>query len=220
MKAKAIVVLSGGQDSTTCLFWARERFDLEAITFAYGQRHGSEIEAAREIAGMVGVPWTLADLSVLNQLSPSALTRSEIEVKADGGLNGLPSTFVPGRNLVFLTLASSYAIARGACHLVTGVCETDYSGYPDCRRQTIDALEMAIALGNGLDRFTIETPLMYLSKAKTVELAASYGDECQRALAKSITCYHGKRPGCGTCPSCGLRARGFAEAGFADPAVA
>jgi len=222
MKDAAVVVLSGGQDSTTCLFWAKERYaEVKALTFFYGQRHSSEIDAAEEIATLAGVEWTIANLNALGQLSKSALTRPEIEVKADGGLGGLPSTFTPGRNLVFLTLAASFAISHGIHRLVTGVCETDYSGYPDCRRNTIDALQEAIRLGNDAPDFQIVTPLMSLSKKDTVELAREVRDRevCWRALALSVTCYNGKRPGCGKCPACELRAKGFKEAGLADPAM-
>lgn len=218
---RAVVVLSGGQDSTTVLYEAIRRHGREhvaAITFDYGQRHRTEVDAAREIAAHAGVEHVVADASVLGQLAVSAQTRKDIDVAATGGLGGLPSTFTPSRNLVFGALASSYAIGRGARVLYMGVCQTDYSGYPDCRREFVDALERIVALGNGLDSFRVETPLMYLTKAETVKLAQELGDECMSALALSVTCYHGHRPGCGTCPACELRAKGFAEAGVTDPA--
>ncbi len=217
--SSAVVVLSGGQDSTTCLYLARAKYtEVRAISFDYGQRHAIELESAKRIAARAGVPHEVVDLRGYGSVAKSALTDHAAKVTADGGLGGLPSTFTPGRNLVFLTVASSYAIAHGIDTLITGVCETDYSGYPDCRRTTIDALQVAIALGNDLRRFIIETPLMHLTKAQTVELARSLPG-CWEALAESVTCYHGNVPGCGSCPACELRARGFALAGFADPAI-
>lgn len=213
-----VVVFSGGQDSTTCLFWARARFDrVLAINFHYGQRHAVECEAARAICESVAVPLVEADLQVLGQLSRSALTRDDIPVAESGGMHGLPSTFTPGRNLVFLTLAASYALSNDCSALVTGVCETDFSGYPDCRRNTVDAVEQAVRLGNDAPDFAILTPLMHLSKKETVELATTLPG-CLDALALSVTCYRGERAGCGTCPACVLRAKGFAEAGIPDPA--
>lgn len=218
---KTVVVLSGGQDSTTCLYWARKLGggDVYAITFDYGQRHAAEIQAAIEIAKEAGVVMhRVVDMKGYGSLAKSALTEQSVDVKPDGGLHNLPSTFTPGRNLVFLTVAASWAISLGAQDIVTGVCQTDYSGYPDCRRNTIDALETAIKLGNDLDIFHIHTPLMSLTKKETVELARDLG--CLDAMKKTITCYHGKRPGCGECPACALRKKGFEEAGIADPAAA
>jgi 7-cyano-7-deazaguanine synthase len=224
-KEKAVVVLSGGQDSATCLLWAlraRENgalragdYEVKALSFDYGQRHRVELDAAKKLSAVLGVEHEVLELGALNKAAPSALTREQIDVKADGGLGGLPSTFTPGRNLVFLTVAASYAIARGARTLITGVCQTDYSGYPDCRRDTIDALERAINLGNGIEDFSIKTPLMYLTKAETVELAASL--EGLDLMGLTHTCYLGKQPACGKCPACLLRLKGFAEAGFTDP---
>ncbi len=218
----AVVVLSGGQDSTTCLYWARGLFQkVYALTFDYGQRHRSEIYAAREIALDAGVAeLKVVTLEALNELSPSALTRHAQEVKEYGGHQNLPSTFTPGRNLVFMTLAASWAVSLGIDSLITGVCQTDFSGYPDCRRNTMDALEKAIALGNDLKSFKIHTPLMWMTKAETVRLARELGDDCWRALGGTVTCYHGHRPACGKCPACRLRAKGFEEAGLSDPALA
>jgi 7-cyano-7-deazaguanine synthase len=213
---KAVVVFSGGQDSTTCLAWALRRFySVAALTFDYGQRHAAEIQAAAKICEQLNVPHEIVDLRGFGRCSPSALTNRNIDVSSNGGLGGLPSTFTPGRNLVFLTTAASYAITRGAETLVTGVCQTDYSGYPDCRRDTIDALQRAIALGNGLESFSILTPLMFLSKRETVELARDLA--ALPLLAHSLTCYLGQRPACGKCPACLLRLKGFAEAGIRDP---
>lgn len=214
---KAVVVFSGGQDSTTCLAWARGMFgDVKALSFDYGQRHkAAELGAASAIALKAGVPWSVANLAAFGELSPSALTRGDIPVTADGGLAGLPSTFTPGRNLVFLTVAASYAIGAGYHNLVTGVCQTDFSGYPDCRRETIDALEQAIRLGTAVPDFKIHTPLMHLTKAETVRLAADLN--ALDLIALSHTCYLGEHPACGTCPACQLRLKGFAEAGIIDP---
>jgi len=217
MNEEAVVVFSGGQDSTTCLVWAQQKFArVRALSFDYGQRHkDAELDAARAIARKISVPHEVVDLRAFGLLSPSALTSPAINVAVDGGLGGLPSTFTPGRNLVFLTMAASYAIAAGSTDLVTGVCQTDYSGYPDCRRSTIDALEQAVRLGTEVAGFQIHTPLMFLTKAASVKLARELG--ALPLLALSHTCYHGQRPACGTCPACVLRLKGFAEAGVPDP---
>lgn len=167
---KAVVVFSGGQDSTTCLFWAKERFaEIEAVTFNYGQRHALEIECAKEIAEELGVKHHILDMSLLNQLAPNALTRDDIKVE-EGDEGELPSTFVPGRNLLFLSFAGVLASQVGAKHIVTGVCETDFSGYPDCRDIFIKSLNVTLNLSMD-DRFVIHTPLMWLNKAETWELA-------------------------------------------------
>lgn len=221
-KIEAVVVLSGGQDSTTVLFEAIRRHGREhvaAITFAYGQRHQSEVEAAIEIAALACVEHAVVNASAIAQVAKSAQTRNDIEVSATGGLHGLPSTFTPSRNLTFAALASSYAISFGASILYMGVCQTDFSGYPDCRRDFIDSLEKTIALGNGLESFSIRTPLMHMTKEETVHLARELGAACMHALSLSVTCYHGRRPACGTCPSCELRVKGFAQAGILDPAL-
>ncbi len=190
---KAIVVFSGGQDSTTCLFWAKEQFkEVEAVTFDYGQRHRLEIECAMEIAKKVGVKHHILDMSLLNQLAPNALTRDDIEVE-EGKDGELPSTFVPGRNLLFLSFAGVLASQVGAKHIVTGVCETDFSGYPDCR-----------------DVF-IKSPLMWLTKAQTWELADQLG-VLDFVRNNTLTCYNGIiADGCGECPACKLRKRGLDE---------
>ena len=220
MKAKALVVLSGGQDSTTCLWWALARFgpgSVEALTFDYGQRHRIELDSARRVAAHAGVAHALLPIDTFAALGGNALTDTAVTVPRGAGEEGeLPATFVPGRNLVFLTLAAAYAWPRGIGHLVTGVAQTDYSGYPDCRRDTIEALQKAIALGMESD-IRIHTPLMDLSKKDTVLLAAELG--ALEALALTHTCYEGRRPPCGQCAACILRARGFAEAGIADPLV-
>jgi len=217
MENNAVVVHSGGQDSTTCLYWALERFaEVHALTFDYGQRHRIEIDCARAIAQRAGVQHTVLPIDTLAALGGNALTDAGQAVRAAAG-GALPNTFVPGRNLLFLTCAAAYAWQRGMRHLVTGVAQTDYSGYPDCRETTIAALAHALCLGMERE-FEIHTPLMHLSKKDTVLLAQSLG--ALEAMALTHTCYNGLRPPCGKCPACELRAKGFAEAGIADPLIA
>jgi 7-cyano-7-deazaguanine synthase len=218
---KALVVLSGGQDSTTCLYWAIDRFgagNVETVTFDYGQRHRIELDCAARVAAVAGVPNLLLPIDTFAALGGDALTDAAVPVQ-DGveTASGLPNTFVPGRNLVFLTFAAALAYRRGLANLVTGVAQTDYSGYPDCREGTITALQHALRLGMEFD-VAIHTPLMHLSKKETVELARDLG--ALPAMADTHTCYNGQRPPCGTCPACVLRARGFAEAGIEDPLLA
>jgi len=207
---KAIVVFSGGQDSTTCLFWAKERFEeIEAVTFDYGQRHRLEIECAKVIAGELGIKHHILDMSLLNQLAPNALTRQDIEVE-DGENGELPSTFVPGRNLLFLSFAGVLASQVGAKHIVTGVCETDFSGYPDCRDVFIKSLNVTLNLSMD-DSFVINTPLMWLNKAQTWELADQFG-ALEFVRERTLTCYNGViSDGCGECPACKLRKKGLDE---------
>jgi len=207
---KAIVVFSGGQDSTTCLFWAKERFEeIEAVTFDYGQRHRLEIECAKVIAGELGIKHHILDMSLLNQLAPNALTRQDIEVE-DGENGELPSTFVPGRNLLFLSFAGVLASQVGAKHIVTGVCETDFSGYPDCRDVFIKSLNVTLNLSMD-DSFVIDTPLMWLNKAQTWELADQLG-ALEFVRQRTLTCYNGViADGCGECPACKLRNKGLDE---------
>lgn len=207
---KAIVVFSGGQDSTTCLFWAKKQFkEVEAVTFDYGQRHRLEIECAKEIAKEVGIKHHILDMSLLNQLAPNALTRDDIEVE-EGKDGELPSTFVPGRNLLFLSFAGVLASQVGAKHIVTGVCETDFSGYPDCRDVFIKSLNVTMNLAMD-DTFVIHTPLMWLTKAQTWELADQLG-VLDFVRNNTLTCYNGIiADGCGECPACKLRKRGLDE---------
>ena len=226
---KALVLLSGGQDSTTTLYWAKAMFDeVEAVSIFYGQRHRAELAAADEIARAAGVRRTVLEAPVLGSLGDSALVGEpgapktfEAGTRADRAApGGLPTSFVPGRNMLFLTLAGALAVREGIKDIVTGVCQTDYSGYPDCRREFIDALEgtLAMAMPSSSGPFRIHTPLMYMTKAETVRMARRFSG-CWDALKFSLTCYNGMRPGCGTCPSCDLRSKGFQEAGETDPAV-
>lgn len=243
---KAVVLLSGGQDSTTSLYWAKRALDedingdggrteLHALTMFYGQRHKAEIDAARKIAGMAGcvshevmqVDALLGAKSALTDGSPIATDGGLPDAQAPGGL---PTTFVPGRNLVFLALAVAHAARVGAEFIVTGVCQTDYSGYPDCRIEFIHAMQEAIrqAWPSGAKAPRILVPLMWLTKAQTVKLAIDLPG-CMEALSQTITCYHGHKGGCHglvsnlvpvkPCPACELRKRGFTEAGVIDPAL-
>ncbi|MDJ0711420.1 MAG: 7-cyano-7-deazaguanine synthase QueC [Woeseiaceae bacterium] len=215
---KALVVLSGGQDSTTCLYWSMDRFGANAvstITFDYGQRHRVEIECAQRVAEFAGVSNVVLPIDTFAALGGDALTDRNIDVEESGDADaGLPNTFVPGRNLVFLTFAAAYAWQRDIGNLVTGVAQTDYSGYPDCREGTITALQHTLRLGME-SQITIHTPLMHLTKKATVELARDL--DALPAMALTHTCYNGRRPPCGACPACELRARGFDEAGVEDP---
>ncbi|HXH03610.1 MAG TPA: 7-cyano-7-deazaguanine synthase QueC [Candidatus Competibacteraceae bacterium] len=216
----AVVVLSGGQDSTTCLYWALREFGRErvaAVTFDYGQRHRIELECARTVAARAGVAQTVLPIDTFTALGGNALTDAGVAVRAElDPVSGLPNTFVPGRNLIFLIFAAAYAYQVGAQHLVAGMAQTDYSGYPDCRENTLKALELALRLGMDY-RITLHAPLMFRSKKETVELARDLG--ALEALAYTHTCYNGQQPPCGECPACRLRAKGFAEAGIPDPLV-
>lgn len=228
MGEKAIVLHSGGQDSTTCLYWAINKFGREnvsVVSMFYGQRHVAELTAADAIATDARVHRSEFDLAFLGQLADSALVDPAKDLTWEGGRpdaemqQGLPSSFVPGRNLLFLASAAALAVKQGAKHIVTGVCQTDYSGYPDCRDEFVQAMNAAINLAMPSSaQVEIHTPLMFMTKAETVTMAAGMGDECWRALARSVTCYQGQRPGCGTCAACVLRAKGFADAGLSDPA--
>jgi len=209
-KRKAVVVFSGGQDSTTCLLYAVQQYDeVHAITFDYGQRHVQEIEVARQIATDLGLAaHKVLDVGLLNELAVSALTRDAIPVSNDLQENGLPNTFVPGRNILFLTLAAIYAYQVGADTVITGVCETDFSGYPDCRDEFVKALNHAVNLGMECD-VKFETPLMWLNKAETWALADKIG-RLDYVRQKTLTCYNGViGDGCGECPACKLRAKGL-----------
>lgn len=202
---KALVVFSGGQDSTTCLVWAKQQFShVEAVTFAYGQRHDAEIEVAKEIAAELDVPHHILDLSLLGQLTSNALTRHDLDIdNAD-----VPNTFVDGRNHLFLSFAAVMAKQLGMHHIVTGVCETDFSGYPDCRDQFIKSLNVTLNLAMDYP-FVIDTPLMWLDKKETWALADELG-AFDYVKERTLTCYNGViGSGCGECPACKLRQNGL-----------
>lgn len=207
---KAVVVFSGGQDSTTCLVQALKEFDeVHAITFDYGQRHKLEIEVAQQLAKQLGVTaHKVMDVSLLNELAISSLTRDDIPVSHELQANGLPNSFVPGRNILFLTLAGIYAYQIGATTVITGVCETDFSGYPDCRDEFVQAMNQALAKGMDLP-LMIRTPLMWPNKAETWALADQLG-ALDLVRHQTLTCYNGLiGDGCGECPACGLRQAGL-----------
>lgn len=203
---KALVLFSGGQDSTTCLFWAKQKFAVvEAVTFDYGQRHQAEIACARAICEQLGVCHTVLDMGLLNQLTSNALTRSiAISTKA----TEVPNTFVAGRNHIFLSFVAVMAYEKGFSHIVTGVCETDFSGYPDCRDIFIKSLNVTLSLA--LDtQLVIHTPLMWLDKAATWKLADDL-EVLPFIQTKTLTCYEGIiGSGCGKCPACILRNKGL-----------
>lgn len=233
---EALVLFSGGQDSTICLAWALEKFDrVCTIGFAYGQRHRVELDCRAPVrtaladrnpmwAARLSEDYVL-ELPALGVLSDTALTRERAITFTE---NNLPSTFVPGRNLLFFTYAAALAYRQGIRHLVGGMCETDYSGYPDCRDQTLKALQTALNLGMDYD-LTIHTPLMWLDKAATWQMARELGDEALVQIVREAThtCYLGERLerhdwgyGCGACPACQLRAAGYAKFRASGPEIA
>ena len=203
---RALVVFSGGQDSTTCLFWALEHYDhVEVITFDYGQRHRKEIEVAKEIANELNVKQHLLNTEILTSYNANSLTNNDIEIDSS---NDVPNTFVPGRNMLFLNIASIVAYQIGAIHIVTGVCDTDFSGYPDCRRDFVQSMNETMNLAMDLE-FVIDTPLMTLNKKETWQLADKLG-QLDYIRYRTLTCYNGiVGDGCGVCPSCKLRADGL-----------
>lgn len=205
----ALVVFSGGQDSTTCLFWALKNFkEVHTITFSYGQKHSQEIEVARRIAKNAGVDFFLQDASFISQIGTSSLTDSSIRMDDEKPEGGFPNTFVPGRNMFFLSVAAVYAREHGIHHLVTGVSQTDFSGYPDCRDGFIKSMNLTINLAMD-EQFVIHTPLMWLDKAETWALADQLG-VLNLVRYETLTCYNGiQGEGCGHCPACRLRAAGL-----------
>mgnify|MGYP006266111191 CR=1 FL=1 len=215
----AVVLFSGGQDSTTCLYWAKTQFKkVYALGFRYGQRHAVELEQARKIAGKAGVHYELLPLDIIAHLGGNALTDSTKSIAPQSPQNPeLPNTFVPGRNLFFLNTAAAWAYQRGIHNIVGGMCEEDYSGYPDCRLNFMQAMQTA--LQRGMDApFVLHTPLMHLDKAATWQLAEEIG--CKEIIINDThTCYEGVREtlhpwgyGCGECPACVLRKRGYQQA--------
>jgi 7-cyano-7-deazaguanine synthase len=207
-KDKAIVVFSGGQDSTTCLFWAKKNFkEVVAVSFDYNQKHIAELECAKNIAVELGVQHHILDMKLLAQLAPNALTRSDIEIK-QGEDGAPPNTFVDGRNMLFLTFAAVLAKQLDAPHIITGVCETDFSGYPDCRDIFIKSLNVTLNLAMDY-QFVIHTPIMWIDKAETWKLADELA-ALDFIREKTLTCYNGIiGDGCGECPACILRKRGL-----------
>ena len=209
---KSLVLLSGGQDSATCLAIALQQGDVHAVGFDYGQRHRVELQAAGRLAAEAGVAFEVIELPIISQLTTNALTRHDQVIEVKSG--ELPSTFVDGRNMVFLTFAAIRAKQLGIQRIYTGVCQTDFSGYPDCRDVFVKSLNVTLNLAMGYD-FVLDTPLMWLTKADTVRLMANLKRLDWYRLTH--TCYDGQVPPCGQCPACKLRAAGFAEAGIADP---
>ena len=205
----ALVVFSGGQDSTTCLFWAKKHFKkVLALSFLYGQKHQHEVEIAQAIAAKAGVEMEVMDVSFIGKLGHNSLTDTSMqmdEVKPEGGV---PNTFVPGRNLFFLSIAAVYARERGVNHLVTGVSQTDFSGYPDCRDSFIKSLNVTLNLAMD-EQFVLHTPLMWIDKAQTWALADELG-VLDLVRNETLTCYNGVvGDGCGHCPACKLRREGL-----------
>lgn len=235
---RVVTLLSGGQDSTTALFWALEKWPLEdhcALTFIYGQRHMlAEVEASRRVVEIAaregtphervrGIPHKVLEIP-LGTFVPSALVEAEGKLEKTGGPGGLPTSFVPGRNLIFLAYAAAWCGAGGGGKVVIGASAVDYSGYPDCRPDFLNAMGAAMdwAMGEAAD-VELVAPLLALSKAATVQKARELGEACWRALGESWTCYDPPPPHrlavpCGTCPACELRAKGFKDAGEIDPA--
>lgn len=209
-KNKVLVVFSGGQDSTTCLFWAKRNFsEVYALSFIYGQKHANEVELARSIAEEAGVKWDVMDVSFISRLSTGcSLTDSSITMDQERPEGGVPNTFVPGRNMFFLSIAAVYAREHGISHIVTGVSQTDFSGYPDCRDAFIKSLNVTLNLAMD-EQFVIHTPLMWIDKCETWALADELG-VLDLIREKTLTCYNGVQgDGCGHCPACKLRREGL-----------
>lgn len=209
MGESALVVFSGGQDSTTCLFWAKQRFNrVVALSFRYGQRHALEVELARDIAKEADVEFHVLDVPLVGQLGSNSLTDKSITIDEVKPENSFPNTFVPGRNLFFLSIAAVFAREHGIFNIVTGVSQTDFSGYPDCRDAFIKSLNVTLDLAMDA-QFKIHTPLMWLDKAQTWALADSLG-VLDLVRTRTLTCYNGVvGDGCGHCPACNLRRRGL-----------
>lgn len=206
---EALVVFSGGQDSTTCLYWAKQRFSkVHTITFIYGQKHSAEVEIAEKLAHDAGVSFHLVDVSVLGSIGRNSLTDSSIEMDSEKPDGTFPNTFVPGRNLFFLSIAAVYAREIGVRHIVTGVSQTDFSGYPDCRDNFVKSLNVTLNLAMDCS-FVLHTPLMWIDKAQTWALSDSLG-VMDIIRHSTLTCYNGiEGDGCGHCPACKLRNEGL-----------
>lgn len=208
-KESAVVCFSGGQDSTTCLLWALKEYEtVYAVSFDYGQRHVAELDCAKDICKKLNVEHKVLDLSLLNQLAPNALTRPEIAVDEEKPVEGPPNTFVEGRNMVFFTFVAIYAKQKGVRDIVTGVSQSDFSGYPDCRDVFVKSLNVSLNLAMDYT-FNIITPLMWIDKEETWAMADRLGG-FELVRKQTLTCYNGiKGDGCGNCPACKLRKRGL-----------
>lgn len=208
---KALVILSGGQDSTTCLYWAIKKYgkdNVSAVGFDYGQRHKAELECAREICKNEKISYEIIATPIINELSANSLTREDISVEETKPEGAPPNSFVEGRNLLFISYAAIYAKTHGITDLITGVCETDFSGYPDCRDVFVKSLNVTLNLAMDYN-FVIHTPLMWLDKSQTWEMADDLG-VMDIIYNKTLTCYNGVLgEGCGNCPACHLRRRGY-----------
>jgi len=207
----AVVLFSGGQDSTTCLFWAKRHFKkVYALSFLYGQKHQKEVDIARNIAEKADVEFHLMDASFISKLGSNSLTDCSIEMDQEKPADSFPNTFVPGRNLFFLSIAAVFAREKGVRHLVTGVSQTDFSGYPDCRDSFVKSLNVTINLAMD-EQFVIHTPLMWIDKTETWALADELG-VFDLVRNETLTCYNGiPADGCGHCPACKLRNHGLQE---------
>lgn len=217
MKKTALVLLSGGQDSTTALFWAKTKFaGVETISFDYGQRHAVELRSAKKIAKLARAKNVTVKIKEYEQIKGSALLNRQSAIGNRHSRNkNLPASFVPGRNILFLTVAAALAYSRGIKDIVIGVSQADYSGYPDCRAGFLKSMEKTLSLGMEY-KIKIHAPLIKKTKKKTVLLAKKLG--VLEYMKYTHTCYEGRRPGCGKCPACVLRAKGFREANIVDPA--
>lgn len=221
MTGKALVILSGGQDSTTCLFWAKQNFaDVHSVSFDYGQSHRSELDSAVTVAGLAGISHEIINLGPifagLSPLTNKAETLAQYD-SADDLPGGVEKTFVPGRNILFLTVAANRAFVLGCKNLIIGVSQEDFGGYPDCRGEFLEKMTAALSSGLG-STMQIYAPLMRMNKEQTVLLARNIPG-CFEALAHTTTCYAGTNPPCGHCHACLLRARGFEKAGIDDPLI-
>lgn len=208
---KALIVYSGGQDSTTCLFWALKEFEeVIAVAFNYGQKHIAELTCAEKICKEHNVEFHVLDMSLLNQLAPNSLTRKDIDVCKEKPADALPNSFVDGRNLIFLTFAAVFAKQRNIEHIITGVSQSDFSGYPDCRDIFVKSTNVTLNLAMDY-QFVIHTPLMWIDKAQTWKMAYDLG-VMEIIKNETLTCYNGVvGVGCGDCPSCKLRSKGYQE---------
>ncbi len=210
-KEKAVVVFSGGQDSTTCLFWAKKKFkEVIAVSFDYNQKHKLELECAKNICKKHNVEHHILDLKLLNQLAPNSLTRQDIKVDKEAAQGEVPNSFVDGRNMLFLTFVAVFAKQRGINNIITGVSQSDFSGYPDCRDVFIKSLSVTLNLAMDY-QFEIYTPLMWINKAETWKMAYDLG-VLDTVKEETLTCYNGiKGNGCGECPACKLRKNGYVQ---------